>query len=64
MKVKARKTEIETPEDRALDASIELIYRKYGNDLRAFMRDLHQELATKRQDAENTAIATERGSRF
>lgn len=33
----------ETPEEKALNAAIEHIYRKYGTNLTAFFRDVYKE---------------------
>lgn len=51
MPKEARKASVEAIEEKALKAAIDRVYQKYGTDLRAFFRDVHQELATKRQES-------------
>jgi hypothetical protein len=48
---KAHRTTVTSREDDALTAAIDRVYRKYGNDLRAFLRDLNAELTVRRQEA-------------
>jgi hypothetical protein len=45
------KPNVETAEDRVISEAIERVYRKYGSDLNAFLRDIDDELIIKRQEA-------------
>ncbi|MBZ5555087.1 MAG: hypothetical protein LAO21_20420 [Acidobacteriia bacterium] len=50
MRKKIRKSNVETSEDKALSEAIRRVYQKYGTNLSAFVRDVHDELTMKRQD--------------
>ena len=47
---KERRTVAANREDEALATAIESVYNKYGNDLRAFLRDVNAEMTLKRQE--------------
>ena len=42
-----------TPEDKALNDAIDRVYKKYGNNISAFVRDIQKGLAVKRQEADS-----------
>jgi hypothetical protein len=52
MEKEIRKPSAETADDKALSEAIDRVYKKYGTDLRAFLRDVHDELALKRQESQ------------
>ena len=41
----------ETSEEKALNAAIDSVYKKYGTDLAAFFQDVYNELTLKRQES-------------
>lgn len=43
--------EISKDEDKALNAAINNVYKKYGTNLGAFFRDVYNELTLKRQES-------------
>jgi hypothetical protein len=52
MKKKRKILKKETPQEKAVNAGIDRVYKKYGTDLQAFFRDVYRELAIKRQSEE------------
>lgn len=51
MSKKTEQKAYETPENKALNVSIARIYQKYGTDLAAFYRDVHDEIVRNRKAA-------------
>jgi hypothetical protein len=50
MKKVTRKSTTESIDDRDINAAVDRVYRKYGTDLHAFLRDIREELTLKRQE--------------
>lgn len=55
MESKGGKPIIVSSDENAVNEAIQRVYEKYGTDLSAFFRDVHEELAVKRQEPSKTA---------